>query len=64
MRLPTTIEKVPRWSRTALASQVWGVTTRMGHLGLCLVRISAVRAECVNASIRLAFMSKLERTAQ
>ena len=63
-REPTIIEKVPRWSRVELATHELGVTTRMGHLGLCLDNICVVLQECVNTKIKLAFMSKEERTAQ
>ena len=64
MSEPTIIENVPRRRRVEFATQELGVTTRMGQRGLCFESIYAVRDECVKARIRLAFMSKDERTAQ
>lgn len=61
---PTIIENVPRKSRVELATHELGVTTRIGQRGLCFESIYAVRDECVKARMRLAFMSKDERTAQ
>lgn len=64
IRLPTIIEKVPLRSRVELATQEFGVTTRIGQRGLCFVSSIAVVDEYVKARMRLAFMSKEDRTAQ
>ena len=61
---PTIIEKVPLCIKVVSAAQLFGVTTRIGHLGLCFARIEAVLPECVKARIRLAFRSYEDLTAQ